>query len=124
MAINFDGGLTCSFSVTDLNRSVEWYEKILGFKMLYRVDEIAWCELQSNVSRVNIGLGQSESVSPKGGATLTFGVKDIEEAKAFLDAHKIKQDGPIQELPGLVKLITFYDPDHNALMFYQELPRE
>ena len=55
-----------------------------------------------------------------GGATLTFGVTDIEAAKAVLDAEGIRQDGDIVEIPGLVRLLTFFDPDDNALMFYEE----
>jgi predicted enzyme related to lactoylglutathione lyase len=47
-------------------------------------------------------------------------VVDIDEAKAALDAAGVRQDGEIQEIPGLVRLLTFYDPDGNALMFYQD----
>ena len=42
-------------------------------------------------------------------------------AKAELDRRGIRQDGPIQDIPGMVRLLTFYDPDDNALMFYQDL---
>ncbi|RYD41908.1 MAG: hypothetical protein EOP63_14325 [Sphingomonadales bacterium] len=41
------------------------------------------------------------------------------DAKAHLDAEGVRQDGDIQHIPGLVRLITFYDPDGNALMFSQ-----
>ena len=30
-------------------------------------------------------------------------------------------DGPTQEIPEMVKLATFYDPDGNKLMLYQDL---
>jgi predicted enzyme related to lactoylglutathione lyase len=62
-----------------------------------------------------------EEAGGKGGATLTFGVQDIEAAKADLDSRGIRQDGPIRDIPGLVRLLTFYDPDDNALMLYQDL---
>ncbi|MGE0178294.1 MAG: VOC family protein [Sphingomonas sp.] len=120
MAIGYDGGLTCSMGVTDLDRSIAWYRDVLGFALLYRVDEIAWCELSSSVARVNVGLGQREAAGGAGGATLTFGVADIEAAKAALDRHDVRQDGPIRDIPGMVRLLTFYDPDDNALMFYEE----
>jgi catechol 2,3-dioxygenase-like lactoylglutathione lyase family enzyme len=121
MAIDYDGGLTCSMGVTSLDTSIAWYQDVLGFTLLYRVDEIAWCELSSPVARVNVGLGVSESPGGKGGSTLTFGVADIEAAKAELDLHNVRQDGPIRDIPGMVRLLTFYDPDDNALMFYQDL---
>ena len=121
VAIPYDGGLTCAINVTDLDRSTAWYRDVLGMTFLYRVDEIAWCEFATAVANVNVGLAQVESVRAGGGATLTFGVSDIEAAKAALDAAGVRQDGPIQEVPGMVRLLTFYDPDNNALMFYEDL---
>lgn len=123
-ALGYDGGLTCAISVTNLDAAIDWYQDVLGMSLLYRVDAIAWCEFQSPVARVNIGLSQVESVPQGGGATLTFGVTDIEAAKAVLDAAEVRQDGPIQLIPGLTKLLTFFDPDGNALMLYQELAEQ
>ncbi len=120
-AISYDGGLTCALSVTSLDRSIPWYENVLGMTLMYRMDEIAWCELTSSVARVSVGLSQVESAGGPGGATLTFGVTDLDAAKAVLDAAGVRQDGPINEIPGMVRLLTFYDPDGNALMFYQDL---
>lgn len=120
-ALGYDGGLTCAISVTNLDAGIAWYRDVLGMTLLYRVDEIAWCELESPVARVNIGLSQVETVPQGGGATLTFGVADLDAAKAVLDAAGVRQDGPVQEIPAMVKLLTFYDPDGNALMLYQDL---
>jgi hypothetical protein len=50
-----------------------------------------------------------------------WGVADILVAKAHLDAHGVRQDGDIQHIPGLVKLLTFYDPDGNAMMLSENL---
>ena len=120
-AIAFDGGLTCSIGVTSLDRAIPWYQQLFGMTLLYRLEDMAWCELQSPVARVNVGLSQVESVPQGGGATLTFGVTDLDAAKAALDAAGVRQDGEIMEIPGMVRLLTFYDPDGNALMFYQDL---
>lgn len=122
MALTYDGGLTCSIGVTDLDRSVAWYSDVLGFSLLYRMDDMAWCELSTGVARVNVGLGQVETVPQGGGATLTFGVTDIEAGKAALDAAGVRQDGPIRDIPEMVRLLTFYDPDGNALMLYEVHP--
>jgi catechol 2,3-dioxygenase-like lactoylglutathione lyase family enzyme len=121
MTIDYDGGLTCAIGVKSLDESIPWYRDELGFELLYRLETMAWCELKTSVARVNIGLSEVEAPGGKGGATLTFGVTDIEVAKAALDAAGIRQDGPIQDIPGMVRLLTFYDPDDNALMFYQDL---
>ena len=121
MAITYDGGLTCSMGVTSLDRSIEWYTSVLGMTLLYRRDDIGWCELTTAVDKVNVGLSEVEQAGGGGGATLTFGVTDIEAAKAPLDAAGVRQDGPIRDIPGLVRLLTFYDPDDNALMLYQDM---
>ena len=121
MAMAYDGGLTCSLGVTDLDRSIEWYTSVLGMTLLYRREDIGWCELSSAVVKVNVGLSEVEAAGGRGGATLTFGVIDIEAAKASLDAAGVRQDGPIRDIPDLVRLLTFYDPDDNALMLYQDL---
>jgi len=119
MGITYDGGLTCSMGVTDLERSLDWYQRGLGFQLLYRRDDIAWCELTTGVDKVNVGLSERREAGGPGGATLTFGVTDLDAAKAALDAEGVRQDGEIVEIPGLVRLLTFFDPDDNALMFYQ-----
>lgn len=119
MAINYDGGLTCSLGVTDLDRSIGWYSDVLGLELLYRSEDIAWCELKTAVAKVNVGLSERQEAGGPGGATLTFGVTDIEAAKADLDGKGVRQDGDIMDIPGLVRLLTFFDPDDNALMFYQ-----
>jgi len=124
MAIDYDGGLTCSCGVTDLERSIAWYQDVLGFELLYRAEQIAWCELKTSVARVNIGLSEVEEAGGRGGATLTFGVTDIEAAKTELDGKSVRQDGPIMDIPNMVRLLTFYDPDDNALMFYQVLAHD
>ena len=120
-AIAYDGGLTCALSVTSLARSIPWYRDVLGMELLYHREDIAWCEFTTGVARVNVGLSEVEQAGGPGGATLTFGTTDIEAAKAMLDAAGVRQDGPISEIPGMVRLLTFYDPDGNALMLYQDL---
>jgi len=118
--IQYDGGLTVSLPVSDLDEAINWYQKTLGFELKYRLDEIGWCELTSSVENVNVGLSVVESPNP-GGATPTFGVQDIQAAEASLQSKDVRIDGDIVTIPGLVSLLTFYDQDDNSLMFYQEL---
>ena len=44
-----------------------------------------------------------------------------ESARSALEAAGVKFDGPTQEIPEMVKLATFYDPDNNAFMLAQDL---
>lgn len=121
MALEFVPEITASLGVTDLDRSIDWYEQVLGFMLLYRADEIGWCELTTHMVGVNVGLSQNQAVQQGGGATNVWTVTDIDAAKAHLDTHNVRQDGEIQIIPDLVKLLTFYDPDGNAMMLAQAL---
>jgi predicted enzyme related to lactoylglutathione lyase len=122
MGLDYIGELTCSMGVTDLGRSIGWYEEVLGFTLLYRADDIAWCEMSTGVAKVNVGLSQIEAAQQGGGCTPVWGVVDLDLAKTHLDQHKVRQDGPIRHIPGLVKLLTFFDPDGNCMMLFQTDP--
>jgi hypothetical protein len=56
-----------------------------------------------------------------GGATPTFGVKDINAAREALEANGVRIDGDVVTIDNMVSLLTFYDADDNALMFFQML---
>ncbi|MEM9208186.1 MAG: VOC family protein [Pseudomonadota bacterium] len=121
--IAYNGGLTLSLSVTDMDRAVDWYQTVLGFELLYRMDDIGWCELATGVDKVNVGLSVTEEAQA-GGATPTFGVADIKVARATLEQHGVRLDGDIMTIPDMVHLQTFYDPDDNSLMFFEEVPSD
>ena len=120
--LNFAGGLTLSMKCKDRKKSAQWYQDVLGFKLLYDVAEIGWCELATEVPHVNIGLGDSEAVAA-GGAVPTFGVQDIDAARRIMESRDVRFDGKTREIPGMVKLATFFDPDGNALMLFQDLSK-
>lgn len=107
--------------VSNLDKAVTWYQEVLGFQLLYKLDDMGWAELQSEVARVNVGLSAVEAPQVKGGATLTFGVKDIDASRKLLESKDVRFDGDTLTIPGMVRLATFYDPDGNKLMFYQSL---
>lgn len=115
---------TCVVTVSDFRAAAKWYEEVLGFQNLYEVPEMPWGEWATNVPGTTIGLGQAqpgESVQTGGGAVLTFGVQDIEKARAWLESKGVRFDGDISEVPGMVKLATFFDPDGNTFMLAQGL---
>ena len=118
--IQYNGGLTVSLPVSDLDAAIDWYQKVLGFELQYRLDDLGWCELISPVAKVNVGLSVVESPNP-GGATPTFGVQDMNAAKASLQEQGVRIDGDIVTIDGMVSLLTFYDQDDNSLMLYQDL---
>ena len=94
---------------------------MLGFTVLYQMDEMGWAELTSPVARVNLGLSQVEKPKVGAGPVPTWGVTDIDSARATLEAKGVRFDGETQTIPDMVRLATFYDPDGNAFMLYQSL---
>jgi predicted enzyme related to lactoylglutathione lyase len=71
-----------------------------------------------------VGLSQVEKAGGEGGAVLTFGVKDIDAARKRLETADVRFDGDTQTIPDMVKLATFFDPDGNALMLFQDLQKK
>ena len=118
--IRYDGGLTVSLPVSNLDEAINWYHDNLGFELKYRLDDIGWCELASSVDKVNVGLSVVETPNP-GGATPTFGVQDIKAAEASLKSNGVRTDPDIVTIEGMVSLLMFYDQDDNSLMLYQDL---
>jgi hypothetical protein len=49
-------------------------------------------------------------------------VKDIDAARAQLEGMDTRFDGDTHEVPGMVRLATFFDPDGNPWMLAQALP--
>lgn len=115
--------LTIAMRVSDLNASILWYTEVLGFELLYKLDEMGWAEMKSSVPGVNVGVSEVEDVK-LGGPTPTFGVSDIDIARSTLESQGVKFDGDTQVIPGMVKLATFFDPDGNSLMFSESLCEE
>ncbi len=120
-SIEYDGEVTLSMQVSDMEKSIQWYQHTLGLELLYKVDEIGWCEMATKTDGLRVGLSQVENAKGSAGCTPTFGILDIEAARASLESKDVRFDGPTQEIEGLVKLATFYDPDGNAFMLAQSL---
>ncbi len=119
--IGFDGGLTCVIQVSDLSASKAWYQRVLGFELLFELPEQLFCELASPVNRVTVGLSQVNDFKTGSSTTLTFGVNKIETARSKLESEGVRFDGPTEEIPGIVKLASMFDPDNNRLMLYESL---
>lgn len=122
--IGWNGGLTCACECSDIQKTIAWYQDLLGFKLEYYIKEMEWCEMVSPVARVYVGFSQVEKPATGAGPTLTFGVVDVDKARANLEAKGVKFDGETRTYEGMVKLASFYDPDGNSLMLYQSLTNQ
>jgi catechol 2,3-dioxygenase-like lactoylglutathione lyase family enzyme len=123
-ALGYDGGLHCDLRVSDVARAIDWYTRVLEFEVIEHVPEAGWAELRTPVAGVKVGLTQVEELpAPGGGAVLTFGVGDLDTARARLESLDVRFDGETCVIPGYVRLATMFDPDGNVLMLYEDLAR-
>ena len=119
--IEYNHEVNCGLSVSSLNDALAWYTTVLGFELSERMDQIGFAILKTPVDGVVLGLSETEHGGGKeGGVTMTWGVTDLEAAKAAIDAHGVRTDGDIREIPGVVRLLGFYDPDGNHHQFWAE----
>ena len=107
-----------SVVVSDYDRSLAWYREVLGLELDYELKEYGWCELKTPFG-FSIGLGQTETVV-QGNITPTFGVRDIDAAIAYLRERDVQVED-WHEVPDMVRLSTFYDPDGTPWMLAQTL---
>jgi catechol 2,3-dioxygenase-like lactoylglutathione lyase family enzyme len=122
MTIDFNpANCVVSVNVSDYDRSLTWYRDVLGFEVDYELADYGWCELRTPFG-FTIGLGQTEDVSP-GTVVPTFGVHDIDAAIAHLREHDVKVED-WHEIPGMVRLSTFWDPDGTSWMLAQTLDQK
>jgi predicted enzyme related to lactoylglutathione lyase len=120
--LGFKPELTLSVLVTDFDAARRWYAEKLGFQEMYAIEEVGWAEFQTPLSGATIGLNRLDGAHPGAGSvTITFGVSDIDVSRAELERRGITFDGPTNEIPGMVRLASFRDPDGNALMLAQTL---
>ena len=119
--IEWAGESTAALSVSDYGKALAWYRDVLGFEVVFELESWGWAQLQSPVSGLLLGIGQSEEVKQGGGATLTFTVTDIDAARAYLEGEGVTFDGDTHQVEDMVRLCTFYDLDGNALMLAQQL---
>ena len=120
-SLGFTTGITIALDVSDFERSKRWYKEVLGFRFMYEVPEIGWCEFESPTKDVMIGLSKVGTATTGGGLVPTFNVSDIAHTRSILESKDVRFDGPTSTMPGMVMLATFYDPDGHPFMLAQSL---
>jgi catechol 2,3-dioxygenase-like lactoylglutathione lyase family enzyme len=110
-------------TVTDLDRSVEFYRNVLGLNFLFRVPNLAFFDCAG--IRLMLGLPEAngESFHP----ILYFRVEDIESAANELERRGVTFETKPAFVARMEKhdlwLAAFRDPDRNVIELMSEVPR-
>ncbi len=111
------------YNVSDWERAKKFYRDTLGLPVALEIEQAGWMEFghpnQAHLA-INLWRGPDPMPPPKGGATATIGCDDVRAAIAQLRAKGVRCD-EVQEIPGMVILGTFYDPEGNQLQMAQSL---
>lgn len=106
------------YGTLDLDQAVEFYQNLLGLKLLFKVEE--WAEFDLDGQRLALRrVDRWEPESPAG-AMVHLETHSIELVVEVLKNKGVRFVQDIQELP-YGKLAAFLDPDGNRLGLYQAL---
>jgi predicted enzyme related to lactoylglutathione lyase len=114
--LSFRPVTTLQVVVADLDRSIRFYEEVLGFKVRERRDDLQFAHVTTNVPGLELGLNQVAGPVPRPtGMVLNFSVEDVDAGRRALEARGVKFAGPTRVIPGKVALAEFADPDGHRL---------
>ena len=110
-------------STADISRAKKFFHEDLGLEISSDNEDMGWLELQPKGQQaMTLGIAQDQGQSPHkpgANAVLTFIVENIQEAKQELLDKGVTLEGDIHEVPGHVKLLSFFDKDHNRFQLVE-----
>lgn len=123
MSLNeyFKNFVVLYFRVADLERSIDFYENKLGFKLIYQNStDIGWAEFSfGNHQRPHLGLnlytGEGEVPRNIGGIP-SFEIEDIESLKMDVERLGIHHEAAM-DYSEYFSFLWIFDPDGNKIEF-------
>jgi len=112
---SYQPSVLVQFAVSDLDRSVEFYRDVVGLEFELRIEELRWVRFKTAIPGLTLGIGEAPVVEGSGTTSLNLGVSDLDGLRARLEAKGVEFLGPTKEIPGVVRLADFLDPDGNKI---------
>jgi predicted enzyme related to lactoylglutathione lyase len=113
--LSYRPSVVVQVGVSNLDRSIQFYERVLDMKVDERRDDLKFAHILTSVTGLEIGLSESPTPAGTGSAVINLGVADVAAARTLLESRGVKFTGPTQVIPGKVALAGFSDPDGNKL---------
>jgi predicted enzyme related to lactoylglutathione lyase len=110
--------------VNDFEEAVKFYTDVVGLKLLESHPEFGWAELEGADGGARLGIARvspHEPHQPGQNAVVTFGVENIEKAKAEMVKKGAICQGEIIVIPDHVKMQTIVDKDGNRFQLCEVL---
>jgi predicted enzyme related to lactoylglutathione lyase len=109
-----------AYAVTDLAKSRQFYEEVLGLKPTILKEGMPWIEY--NIGSGTLGIGVSEQWKPsRDGASVALEVTDFDEAIAHIKSHGVTFEmGPL-ETP-VCHMAVLRDPDGGKICIHKRKP--
>lgn len=113
-----------SINVTNLKKAEKFWVEDLGLKRGWDkgLDD-GWLEIDTPVKGFIIGLKLvKEEELERENSRINIAVKNVESAKEFLEKRGIHVT-EIRTIPGVLKILTVFDPDKNPISFVEGLDK-
>jgi predicted enzyme related to lactoylglutathione lyase len=113
--------------VKDFKKAVQFYTEVVGLRLTEMNEEWGWAELEGHDGEgMKLGIAQQcvkeeDPIQPGQNAVLTFTVDDLEKESQNLLKLGVKLIGPINEVPGHVKLQTVRDTEGNYFQLVEKI---
>jgi catechol 2,3-dioxygenase-like lactoylglutathione lyase family enzyme len=110
---------------TDQDRSIEFYEQILGFEKRTDIpfgNQYRWVEVYPPSGTTGIALAPPQNESQVGVQTgISLTTDDIDATHEYLRSQGVDVDEQVSRMGGPVPpLVWFRDPDGNSLMIVEQ----
>ncbi len=115
-------------TVSDFAQAKKFFVDTLGLTIFGGNEQFSWLELRGQDGGMLLGVGGSKpndgcAIKPGQNAVMTFTVDDIEQTKAEFEAKGVVFASEIIEIPSIVKMALFVDPDGNKFQLVENLER-
>ena len=111
----FEGIDTVFYQVCDMDRSVGFYEDVLGLKLLRREGR-DWAEFEAGDQVLSLS-GELATKPHQGGATVVLRASDLTRSSPGWP-RTTSSEGRIEDMGG-AKMLQFFDPDGNEIVALQ-----
>jgi len=122
-AVHLDDIGQIAVTVSDLPRSKEFYQNVLGMQFLFDAGPMSFFQC----GNIRFAIGTSDKPVAPGGTILYFRVADIEEAHTQLAAKGVEfvqKPQLVAKMPDHDLWLAFLnDPDENPIGLMCEMPR-